>query len=120
VDRATLIKNLNAQYTGGLSSGKLKTMGGDGIARPNSDVPINHGFTVVTQTGKLPAGTYYVAATALLKVAVGDKSGFCWISKVPGDGQFFGTGGEDHESFVQAAGTAVLAIKAGDVLEELC
>jgi hypothetical protein len=120
VNRATLVRNLNAQFTGGLSSGKLKTTGGDGIARPNSNVPINHGFTVVTQTGKLPSGTYYVTATALLKVAAGDKSGFCWIARASDTGNFFGTGGEDHEGFVQAAGTAVVAIKAGDVLEELC
>jgi len=120
VNRDTMVKNLNAQYTGGMSSAQLKTTGGDGIARPNSDVPIDRSLTVVTQTGRLPAGTYYVTASALMKVATGDKSGFCFISKTSDDGLDFSTGGEDHEGFVQAAETAVVAVRTGDVLDEIC
>jgi hypothetical protein len=120
VNRNTMVKNLNAQFTGGLTSTQLKVTGGDGIARPNSNTPIDRTLTVVARTGKLPAGTYYVTATALLNVAAGDKSGFCVLSKASDDGLNFGTGGEDHEGFVQAAETAAVAVKTGEVLEEIC
>src|SRR6202042_1778025 len=82
VNRSVMVKNLNAQNVGGLSASSVKFTGGDGIAAPNADIALEHATNVqVAGTGPLPAGTYYVTATALIDLTVGDFEGQCSIFK---------------------------------------
>lgn len=61
VSRDVMVGNLNAQYVGGLSAGSLKLTGGYGYSPPNADIAMAHNSgRVVAETGRLPAGTYYV------------------------------------------------------------
>jgi hypothetical protein len=120
VNRSGLVKNLNAQYTGGLTAGQLQAAGGDGFTRQNASIPIDAKGEIVTGTGHLPAGTYYVTATALLNVASGDQAGFCAIVRGSQPGTILAYGGQDGEGYVQAAETVAVAITAGDTIKEEC
>jgi hypothetical protein len=120
VNRNVQVSNLNAQFTGGLSSAQLQATGGDGVKLPNSDIFIDRSGERVTQTGPLPAGTYYVTASALLNVSAGDKSGICWLARASEPTAIVSSGGENHEGLVQAAETAAMAVQAGDSLVEMC
>ena len=119
VSREVMVKNLNAQFVGGLSASSVKFTGGDGIAPPNSDVALNHSTNVpVAGTGPLPAGIYYVTATALIDLTVGDFAGQCSIFR---NGAFAGVvGGGDGTNFVQAAETLTIQLKRADTLQEDC
>jgi hypothetical protein len=119
VNQGTMVKNLNAQYTGGLTAAQLQPTGGVGFTPIATDTPIGTTSVVVVATERLPAGTYYVTATALLEVAPGDGFGFCWVAKAS-TGAAVSLGGQNREGWVQAAETAAVAITAGDFLEEGC
>jgi hypothetical protein len=121
VNRSALVKNLNAQYTGGLTAAQLRATGGDGFTLPGTNTPIDSKGEVVVSTGPLPAGVYYVTATALLVVQAGDVGGFCHIVKKSAPGTAVsGLGGARQEGYVQAAETTAVAINSGDTLGELC
>ena len=119
VNRSVMVKNLNAQYVGGLGASSVKFTGGDGIAAPNADIALEHNTNVqVAGTGPLPAGTYYVTATALIDLTVGDFEGQCSIFKNHG---FAGAvGGGDGSNFVQAAESAAIELTTGSSLQEYC
>jgi hypothetical protein len=119
VNSTTQVNNLNAQFTGGMTAGQLQSTGGVGFAPPNSDIPINSQGEVVATTGPLPAGVYYVNASALIQVAAGDLEGICEIQG-PSQGQLITAGGEDREGIVQASETAPVGLSAGDTLREVC
>lgn len=72
VNRTAMVKNLNAQYVGGRTAAALAATGGEGFTAANTDTPVGFFPSAVVSTGKLPAGTYYVSATALASVATGD------------------------------------------------
>src|ERR1700722_16886859 len=119
VNRSVMVKNLNAQNVGGLSASSVKVTGGDGIAAPNADIALEHATNVqVAGTGPLPAGTYYVTATALIDLTVGDFEGQCSIFKNHG---FSGAvGGGDGTNFVQAAESLTVQLTSGSTLQEYC
>lgn len=120
VNRSAMVGNLNANYVGGLSAGSLKVTGGDGFTDPNADVPLGHDiFTTITSTGHLPAGTYYVTATAMVDLTVGDTGAFCQVTK-DNTGQFVAQGGSSGSNFVQTVETGVVQVAAGGVLTESC
>jgi hypothetical protein len=119
VNRTVMVKNLNAQYVGGLAAGSLRTTGGIGVTRTGANIHITGGsYTIVAATGNLPAGTYYVSATALVDLAAGGGGTFCIITN--GTGTAFAFGGGNQENFVQASETAVVSVPAGGVLQERC
>ncbi len=75
----------------------------------------------VAATGKLPAGTYYVTATAWVDLAAGDSYGLCYLAK--GSAPFVQLttgGGNSPGGHLQAAETLAVAVKAGDSLQEWC
>jgi hypothetical protein len=119
VNRNTMVNHHNAQFTGGMTAGQLQTTGGVGFLPPNSDLPINGNPTVVASTGPLPAGVYYVNASAQVQVAAGDAFGTCAIVG-PGPDQTISVGGEGREGNVQASETAPVGVSAGDILREEC
>jgi len=117
VNSTVQVNRLNAQYVGGKSATQLQSSGGvgaitseGGIALP-LDVP-----TTVASTGALPAGTYYVSATATLYTGGADPA-FCTIV-APLAAQN-GWGGGDSE-YAQAAETVALTVPANTVLSEAC
>lgn len=120
VNRATMVKNLNAQYLGGLTATGLAETGGDGFTRPTSH-PTKIGTVpaVVASTGKLPAGIYYVSATAYLAVATHDVTAACWIAKASAPKDRFNLGAGLAGNYTVAE-TAAVKISAGDALQELC
>jgi hypothetical protein len=120
VSRNVMVKNLNAEFLGGLTGPQLQATGGDGFTGPGTHIPLTGSGTVVASTGPLPAGTYYVIATAFLIVAAGDQQAFCEIIRGSEPSLALMEGGEQHEGFVQAAETAVVSVSAGDKLQELC
>ncbi len=120
VNRQALVKKLNAQFVGGLSVAAAKATGGDGFVPPNANIQISDDvFTPVASTGKLPPGVYYVTATAMLDLTVGDTGGFCVIERKNNPG-FLAEGGADGESFVQALETAAIRLTAKTTLLEAC
>ncbi|HET7016438.1 MAG TPA: hypothetical protein VFI65_21125 [Streptosporangiaceae bacterium] len=81
VNRRTLVKKLNAQYLDGFAAGRLRVLGGVMYTPPGTNTPINSTGKLIVTTGPLPAGTYYVTATAELNLDSNDGSGHCWIAK---------------------------------------
>jgi hypothetical protein len=120
VNRNVEVKNLNAAEVGGLTSSSLKLTGGTGFAPPNADIAITHDvFTQVVSTGPLPAGAYYVQASALIDLTPGDTTGTCIVQKVGGPA-LFGGGGGDGSNFVQAATTVVMRLTTRGAVNESC
>jgi hypothetical protein len=118
VNRSAMVRNLNAQYVGGLSAGTMRLSGGSGYSPPNSDIALAHNSgRVVAKTGKLPAGTYYVTATALINVSPGDYQGECGIYDPDYVG---GEGGSEGPGYVQAAEDLTVRLTASGVIEEEC
>jgi hypothetical protein len=120
VNRTALVKNLNAQFVGGLSAARLQATGGDGFDRPNSDTAIGSTVQQVASTGALPAGSYYATATALLDIAAGNGGGFCFISSSARPDAPLQFGGASQTGLIQAAETVAVSVAAGDSLQERC
>jgi hypothetical protein len=114
-----MVANLNANYLGGLNASDLQPTGGDGFTSPSASIPISNTPTLVASTGALPAGTYYVTATAFLSTD-GANFGYCYIAKGsnPSGELSFGGGGPAGE--IQAAETVAASVTAGDTLQEWC
>lgn len=117
VSNSNLVSGLNSQYLSGFSAQQLAT-GGDGFTTPATDTPLTTTLREVASTGSLPAGTYYVNATALLWLASGDNVGFCNITK--GSGALVAYGGAETVGWGQTASTAAVNVNAGDTLQEWC
>src|SRR5215472_7391049 len=123
VNRNVMVHNLNAQYLGGLTAAGLAATGGEGFTAPNTNAPISYGAgpVVVARTGKLPAGTYYVTATAFVEVSPGDGPVVCWITKATAPSHEYDPGGFGQAGGAfTAAETAAVNVTAGDALEEVC
>ena len=115
VNNSVQVHRLNAQYVGGKSAGQLQSQGGVGMTSPPVKIKLPVGATTnVVSTGALPAGTYYVTATALL-YAGGTNTVYCRILSAP---TVWGGGG--GAGYIQAAETAVVTVPANTVLTEAC
>jgi hypothetical protein len=76
VNSSQQVAHLNASLVGGLSASQLSS-GSSGQVPPSTDVAIPAGTeTLVSQTGILSKGTYYVNASAMLETSDG---GECYI-----------------------------------------
>jgi hypothetical protein len=124
VNRRTLIKKLNAQYLSGFAAGKLMVVGGEMYTPPATNTPINTTGKLIVTTGPLPAGTYYVNATAELNLDPNDVDAHCWIAKGSNPGEpGINIGGGDQPpdgGEIQAAEIAPVTIAAGDSIGEWC
>jgi hypothetical protein len=77
-----VVPNLDAQFAGGFTGNQMANFGGDGFTAPGTSTGIDQAGELITQTGFLPAGTYYVTATAALSLNAGTSElGICWIAK---------------------------------------
>lgn len=74
---------------------------------------------MVASTGKLPAGIYYVSATAYLSVAPGDVTAACWIAKASAPNDQFSLGVGLAGDYTVAE-TAAMNVSAGGTLQETC
>jgi hypothetical protein len=124
VNRSTLVKNLNAQYLNGFTSGQLAVLGGEMYTPPNTDTPINATGKLMVTTGPLPAGIYYVTAAAELNLDPNDVNGTCWIAtgSNPGEPGIIMGGGDQPPGggAVQATETGPVTIAANDSIGEWC
>jgi hypothetical protein len=115
VTNSTQVNRLNAQYVGGDSASQLQSTGGAGSTAAEADIPLTEAYEPMASTGPLPAGTYYVSATALLSTN-GDEPAYCEI----GAAGVTNYGGGANAIDVQAAETLVATVPAGTVLSESC
>jgi hypothetical protein len=119
VNRNVMIRNLNAQYVGGLSASAVRPTGGFGI-NPNATALPEGTWTQVATTGSLAAGTYYVTATADVQLEAGNSSILCVLTVNAGTDHPLQDGGESGGPFVQAAETAAVKVHSQDTLREYC
>ncbi len=118
VNRATMVPHLNANYLGGLSASDLQPTGGDGFTSVDNVTRISDSPTVIVTTGALPAGTYYVTATALVTSSF---PVYCYIAKGSDpQGQLSFSDDTGNQSVFQTAMTVAASVTAGDTLQELC
>jgi hypothetical protein len=115
VNRRALVKNLNAQFVGGLGATQLESTGGFGVAH---STPISATPAPVVDTGDLPAGAYYVNANAYMLIGAGGQGGFCWIQVRGGTGDYQSATGA--EGGISAAETTAVFLPHGGRLEEWC
>jgi hypothetical protein len=121
VNRSTMVKNLNANFVGGLSATDLKPTGGDDFTPVDDNLEIAQLATVtVAQTGKLAAGTYYVFATATIDLATGNTGAICHVVRANNTGHSLSEGGASGSGFVQAAETVAVKVKNNERLAERC
>src|SRR4029077_20228686 len=119
VNRSVMVKNLNAQYLGGLSAASLKPTGGDGFDGSNISIASN-AFTQVATTGPLAAGTYFVTATAQVHVRATNTGALCVLTLNNDTNHPLQEGGETGGSFVQAAETVAVSVPSKDTVQEWC
>src|ERR1700722_19711621 len=115
VNSSLQVNRLNAQYVGGESAKHLNTTGGVGLTAPAADIALPMSATTsVASTGALPAGTYYVSATAML-FAGGTSPVYCRVIGAPTN-----WGGGSGANYLQAAETTVVTVPANTILTEGC
>jgi hypothetical protein len=119
VNRTTMVSNLNAQYTGGLTATQLQSSGGDGFTQPGTNTPIGSTSPLVAGTGNLPAGIYYVTATADVIVQQADGGAVCYIDK-GSNRMAFSASEVGQPGLWSLAETAAVSVKSGDTLQEHC
>jgi hypothetical protein len=120
VNRSIMVKNLNAQYLGGLSAASLKPTGGDGFNSSNISIPSN-AYAQVATTGPLPAGTYFVTATAQVHVEAPNTGALCVLPLNNDTSHPLQEGGETGAgSFVQAAETVAVSVPSKNTVQEWC
>ena len=115
VNRRALVKNLNAQFVGGLGSAQLESTGGFGVT---NSAPLTNAGAPVVETGDLRAGVYYLTANASMLVGTGGKGAGCWIQRRGGSGDFQSM--TSVEGFVSAAETTAMLVPAGGSVQEWC
>jgi len=116
VTSTTQVNRLNAQYVGGDSAAQLRSTGGEGITAAGAGIPLTGSYAPVVATGPLPAGTYYVSASAQLYTAE-TGVGYCEVT-TPGMADYGGGGNADY--YTEAVETVVATVPAGTVLSEEC
>jgi len=117
VSNSNLVTGLNAQYLGGMTAPQVAT---GGVGFTGTVTPIGSAPKAVASTGALPAGTYYVNADALLRIASGDIAGFCYITPGAGLPTAVAYGGAETTGWGQAAATTAVNVTEGDTLQEWC
>jgi hypothetical protein len=121
VNRSTMVKNLNANFVGGLSATSIKPAGGDDFTPVDDGLAIAQLATVtVAQTGKLAAGTYYVFATANIELATGNSGAICHVVRADNVDHALSEGGASGSGSVQAAETVAVRLKNNERLAERC
>lgn len=118
VNGNAMVANLNANYLGGLSASDLQPTGGDGFTNTSISLGPLGTLTVVASTGALPAGTYYVTATAFMQLP-GGGDGTCYITTGSKPDTLLATGGGSGPQ-QEAAETVAVSVTAGDTLQESC
>jgi hypothetical protein len=121
VNRSTEVKNLNAEYVGGLTGSALRSSGGDGFAAPGSNVSLPPLAQVeVANTGALAAGTYYVTASAEIDLATGDPFGGCVVTLNHNLNNNLQAGDESGGPRITVAETLAVAVPSKGSLQEYC
>jgi hypothetical protein len=121
VSGQTMVENLNAQFVGGLNASAAEATGGVGFTRIGIDIPIDSDtFTKVTSTGTLPAGSYYVTATATVLITPGDTGAQCQITKPGGLSDFADSIVSSSSGFLQAVENTAIQLKSPSKLQEVC
>ncbi len=121
VNRSALVRNLNANFVGGLSATDLQPTGGDDFTRVDDGLTIPALAAVVAaETGKLAAGTYYVSATAMFDLATGNTGGICQVVRANNMNHPLSEGGANGGPFVQVAETVAVKLKSNERLAEKC
>jgi hypothetical protein len=116
-----MVKNLNANFVGGLNATNLKSSGGDDFTRVDASLMIPALASVIAaETGKLAAGTYYVSATAMFSLAAGNTGGICQIIRANNMNHALSEGGANGSGFVEAAETVAVKVKNNERLAEKC
>jgi hypothetical protein len=119
VNRNVMVRNLNAQYVGGLSASALESTGGSGVDTDSVSIPAD-AYSLVATTKPLAAGTYYVTATAEVNVEAGNSGALCLLTVNNDTDAPLQVGAETGNSFVQTAETVGVTVRAKDTLEEWC
>lgn len=120
VNQQAMVKNLNAEFTGGFTAAELETTGGVQITPVNTITGLSHDGVVVADTGPLPDGLYYISATASLVIQQADSGGWCAVVKASDPGTILNFGSDDHTGHFVTAETAAALISGGDSLQEVC
>ena len=120
-----VIPNLDAQFAGGYTGNQMANFGGDGFVQPVANTPVDSVGELVAETDPLPAGAYYVTATALVEVAPSDGGLICRLTKgsQPLGAIGYGGGGfglSRPDGNIQAAETAAVSVTTDDTLQEWC
>jgi hypothetical protein len=113
----SVIPNLDAQFAGGFTGNQMANFGGDGFTTTQTTFNV---LTMATETDPLPAGTYYVTATAWLDMPPDDGGGTCWIAKGSDPSTAINLGSEDRTGEITLAETAVASMTLNDTLQEWC
>ena len=113
VNSTTQVNRLNAQFVGGESAAQLRSAGGAGVTAEAQDTPLTQSAVTVASTDALPAGTYYVSATALLYAR--GKAAYRNVDANPPS-----LGGGISSGYAQAAETTVVIVSANSALSEQC
>jgi len=121
VNRSTEVKNLNAEYVGGLSASTLRPSGGDDYASPGSAISLPPlAEAEVANTGPLAAGTYYVTASAEIDLATGDPFGGCVVTLNHDLNNYLQAGDQSGGPRVTVAETLAVAVPGKGSLQEYC
>jgi len=112
-----VIPNLDAQFAGGYTGNQMANFGGDGFTGNATSIDP---AAMVAETDPLPAGTYYVTATAMLSVQPGDQAGGCLIAKGSAPTLAITFGEQLQEGVITVAETAAVKVTTDDTLQEWC
>lgn len=114
VNSTVQVNRLNAQYVGGESAAQLQSTGGIGITSSEAEISLPIGVdTTIASTGPLPAGTYYVSATATLYS--GGFNAWCNVTSGPQS-----LGGGSSGGYIQAAETGLVTVPVNGTVSEAC
>jgi hypothetical protein len=122
VNSSKQVRHLNASLLGGLSASQLNS-GSSGQIPPETYLSVPVGSeTLVSRTGVLSKGTYYVNASALLN---GSDGGFCYIGTSNSTTTAVQWGGTEPETdgtadFSQASETALVKVTSPTKYGQYC
>ncbi|HEY2505106.1 MAG TPA: hypothetical protein VGI58_01200 [Streptosporangiaceae bacterium] len=119
VNRTAMVGDLNASYLGGLSSTSLRMTGGEGFFFDEGSTFVV-AAQIVAGTGPLPAGTYYVTATANARLNAGDDELDCIIARNNDTGSPLATGDNSGGPTLQVAESALVSVANNGTIQEAC
>jgi hypothetical protein len=116
-----MVKNLDAQFTGGLTAGQLEVGGAAAATSDDVDITIDNNGAVAVSTATVPAGLYWVTTTALLFVKPADSAGECFLITSNDPNSITESGTPDiGTGDINVAATAPVLLSAPAALEEFC